>query len=76
MTNRKPIQISRDFALCEDGTMWIRVKSSGGMMEPFIPSHWEKVDDIPSDEEYEEQCKEREKLWDKYYEEITERGLK
>jgi hypothetical protein len=74
MTNRKPIQIPRDFALCEDGTMWKRVPSSGGMMEPVIPSHWEKVDDIPSDEEYEKQCKEREELWDKYYNDIMKTG--
>jgi hypothetical protein len=70
MTNRKPIQIPRDFALCEDGTMWIRVKSSGGMLDPFIPAYWEKVDDIPSDEEYEKQVKQREEIWNNHYNEL------
>ena len=48
MTSRNPIQIPSDFALCEDGTMWKRVPSSGGdSWSPFIPSHWGKVDNIP-----------------------------
>lgn len=74
MTNRKPIQIPSNFALCEDGTMWERVPCYDGMMGPFVPSHWRRVDDIPSDEEYEKQYKEREELWDKFYNEMTKRG--
>ena len=73
MTNRKPIQIPRDFALCEDGTIWKRIKSSGGMLDPFIPSYWEKVDDIPSDEEYEKQVKQREEIWKKHYDGLEEK---
>ena len=73
MTTRKPIQIANDFVLCEDGTMRVRVKSSGGMLNPFIPAYWKKVDDIPSDEEYEEQVKQREEIWNNYYNELMKK---
>jgi hypothetical protein len=73
MTSRKPIQIPSDFALCEDGSMWKRVPSSGGMLDPFIPAHWEKVDSIPSDEEYEKQCEERKELWERYMSKMEEK---
>jgi len=75
MTTRKPIQIPSDLALCEDGTMWRIVPSSGGdVWSPFIPSHWEKVDDIPSNEEYEKQCETRSEMWENHFNEITKKG--
>lgn len=66
MTERKPIQVPKDFALCEDGTMWKWVPAySANTYSPFIPAHWSKLPNIPSDEEYEKQKEEREALWNK-----------
>ena len=61
MTERTPIQISENFVLCSDNTIWkwygydIYTGKSGG---------WEKLPPIPTDEEYE-------KLQERKVEQIT-----
>ena len=76
MTERKPITVPKDFVLCEDGTMWKWVPASSfDIYSPFIPAHWSKLPNIPTDEEYEKQKEEREALWDKINGE-TEKRMK
>lgn len=74
MTERKPIQVPQDFALCEDGTIWKWVPVfSDRFSYTAIPAHWVKVPSIPSDKEYEKQKKEREELWEKINDESQKR---
>lgn len=66
MTKRTVIQVPSDFALCEDGTVWKWVPAYYDKLGSIsIPSHWNKLPNIPSDEEYEKQKEERETLWAK-----------
>lgn len=66
MTERKPIQVTKDFILCEDGTMWKWVPSYYDKMASVtISAYWSKLPNIPSDEEYEKQKEERDALWNK-----------
>lgn len=66
MTERTPIQVPKDFVLCEDGTMWKWVPSYyDKVSSTSISAHWSKIPNIPSDEEYEKQKEERDALWEK-----------
>lgn len=64
MTERQPLQVPQDFALCKDGTIWRWVRAyTDNLNLHFIPAHWERVPNIPSDEEYEKQKEERQVIW-------------
>ena len=63
MTNRTPKTIQDKIVLCEDGTMW---KWISGDFMIGIPAHWYKLPPIPSDDEYENQCKEIDLKYDQH----------
>jgi hypothetical protein len=54
MTERKPIQISGNFVLCDDSTLW-KWETTNWF------SGWTKLPPIPNDEDYENEQKERHK---------------
>ena len=60
MTERKPIQISSNYVLCDDSTLW-KWESKNWF------SGWSKLPAIPNDEVYENEQKERDKRFIAYF---------
>ena len=60
MTERKPIQISSNYVLCDDFTLW-KWESKNWF------SGWSKLPPIPNDEDYENLKKERDKNFGEYF---------
>lgn len=63
--NRKPIQISDNKVLCDDGTIWTWNK--GNIMTCNM-SGWQKMPPIPTDEEYESFKQKQEEINERWYE--------
>lgn len=57
---RKPIQISSNYVLCDDSTLW-KWESKNWF------SGWSKLPPIPNDEDYENLKKERDKNFGEYF---------
>lgn len=62
--NRKPIQISDNRVLCDDGTIWSW--SRGDLMTGSL-SGWQKMPPIPTDEEYESFKQKQQQVSDQWH---------
>jgi hypothetical protein len=71
MTERTPIQISGNRALCADGTLWMW---SDGDFMCGTPSGWVKLPPIPTDEQYEIFTKDRVEKEREWIKKVTEKG--
>jgi len=60
MMERKPIQISGNYVLCDDSTLW-KWESTNWF------SGWSKLPPIPNDDDYENEQKERDEKFKDYF---------
>jgi len=68
MTERKPVQISGNYVLCDDSTLWKWETTSWF-------SGWSKLPPIPNDEDYENEKKERHKKFQERIEYFEQKAI-